>query len=115
MEIDYAPLGKYKLVVYATSYVNPIDDAMSIESQIAKDLPEGGHILFDMLLSNGDTFNRFAEAYFDGHSIQRNSMKVVSIRKPAYIRRLNAHYKGRPVELNNSVLSPRERLHFCKT
>ena len=112
--IEYTTLGKYQAIIYAASYINPINAIKEVGSSISEKLPNGGHILFDLLLSNGDSFNRFAEAYFDGRLIKRDSISIVCLKDFSQLQHLNAHYKGRSKELNNSVLSPRERFLYYK-
>ena len=114
-DIDYEQHGKYSAVVYSVSYINPIEDIQSISTELKEHLPAGGHILFDSLLSNGDNFNRFAEVFFDGEDINATSIHVVD--RVAEIssdelEQLNRHYRGKVEELNNSVLSVKDRSKF---
>lgn len=109
--IDFTKYNKYSAVIYSASYVNPFESIGDITADIKKNLAGEGYILFDLLLSNGDCFNRFAEAYYDGHEIKSDSISIVSFDDK---KMLNAHYKGRTYELNNSVLTPREKYIFAK-
>ena len=115
-DIDYEQHGKYSAVVYSVSYINPIDDIQSISTELKEHLPAGGHILFDSLLSNGDNFNRFAEVFFDGEeTINATSIRVIDrvTEIPSdELEQLNHHYRGKVEELNNSVLSVKERCKF---
>ena len=77
-------------------------------------LSNAGFVLFDLLLSNGDSFNRFAEAYFDGYEIKRDMICVVSLNDTKQLKYINSHYKERTVELNNSVLTPSEKYKYSK-
>ena len=67
--IIYEQHGKYSAIVYPVSYLNPIDEIQLISIELRKHLPAGCYVLFDLLLSNGNNFNRFAEAFFDGNDI----------------------------------------------
>ena len=109
--IEFTKYDKYSAVIYSTSYVNPFESIEDITADIKKDLAGEGYILFDLLLSNGDCFNRFTEAYYDGHEIKSDSISIVSFDDKKI---LNTHYRGRTHELNNSVLTPREIYIFAK-
>ena len=112
--IEHKKMEKYEAVVYATSYRNPFEEIGKIEMDISNQIPNGGFILFDMLLSNGDSFNRFAEAYFDGNKIQKDTITVVDMEKPL-IKSINEFYKGKAVELDNSVLTQSEKMKYCNS
>lgn len=81
---------------------------MDQKGAIEKDLREigaKGKILFDLLLSHGNTPDRFFEAMFDGHELIEDSLKsVASI--PEKIKEISSDfYYSRQNYLENSVLS----------
>lgn len=110
--IKHKKMEKYEAVVYATSYRNPFEEIGKIETDVTNQIPNSGFILFDMLLSNGDSFNRFVEAFFDGSKIQKDTIKVVDIEKPL-INTINNFYNGKAAELDNSVLTRSEKMKYC--
>lgn len=112
--IDYHKCNKYSAIVYSASYVNPFEEILDISLEIKKTLSYGGFVLFDLLLSNGDNFNRFAEAYFDGREIKRDSINIISLDNVKELKQINSYYKGRLAELNNSILTPSERFKYLK-
>ena len=112
--IDYHKCNKYSAIVYSVSYINPFEEILDISLEIKKTLSDGGFVLFDLLLSNGDSFNRFAEAYFDGREIKKDSINIISLDNVMELRQINLHYKGCSSELNNSVLTPSERFKYLK-
>lgn len=112
--IDYKKCNKYSAVIYSSSYINPLDSITDITFEIKRNLIGAGFVLFDFLLSNGDNFNRFAEAYFDGKEIKRDTICVVKLENVNELKQINAHYKGKNKELNNSVLSSSEKYKFSK-
>jgi hypothetical protein len=61
--IDFRKYNKYSAVIYSASYVNPFDSIAEITAEIKKHLTGTGFLLFDLLLSNGDSFNRFVEVF----------------------------------------------------
>lgn len=110
--IIYKKNGKYSAIVYAVSYVNPIDDIQLISNELKEHLPDGGYILFDLLLSNGDNFNRFAEVFFDGNNISGKSISIIELPSEV-IAQLNMYYNGKIKELSQSVLSQTEQYKFA--
>lgn len=69
-------------------------------------------MLFDLLLSNGDNFNRFAEAYYDGSDLSTDSISIADI-SSEQLKGLNIYYRGKTKELSKSVLSTKERFRFA--
>ncbi|MCX5982516.1 MAG: type II toxin-antitoxin system RnlB family antitoxin [Nostocales cyanobacterium LacPavin_0920_SED1_MAG_38_18] len=65
------------VVIFCTTYVNPIAYLPSIETDL-KNRAFNGKIIFDLLLANGYTSNRFVQAKVVNHKIDRVSMKVVN-------------------------------------
>lgn len=64
------------VLVLSTIYESPLDYASKIEEDLsARDFT--GKALFDLLLCNGNVYNRFAEATFKGGKIDRSSMKTI--------------------------------------
>jgi hypothetical protein len=53
------------MAVMSTTYIRPIDCKLEIEKELQSRC-YNGTVIFDLLLSNGDEFNRFAQSYFDG-------------------------------------------------
>ncbi len=113
--IDFIKSNKYSAVIYSVSYISPFNSLNDITAEIRANLRKKGFILFDLLLSNGDCFNRFAEAYFDGEKIILDSITIIDIEDITQLKHINAHYKGREKELNNSVLSPSEKYKYAHT
>ena len=110
--IIYEQCGKYAAIVYPVSYLNPIDELQVISKELRKHLSAGCYVLFDLLLSNGDNFNRFAELYYDGNEPSTNRIIITEVSSDER-KRLNLHYRGKVKELSRSVLSPRERYKFA--
>ncbi len=110
--IIYEQYGKYAAIVYPVSYLNPIDDIQLISVELKKHLSSGCYILFDLLLSNGNNFNRFAEAYYEGSDLNSAAVNITEV-SPDELKRLNLYYRGKTKELSKSVLSAKERYQFA--
>lgn len=70
----------YSYLILSTSYFNPLDDLDQLEEELRASLGDKflGKILFDLLLSNGNSSNRFIEATFNGKELDYSSFKVPS-------------------------------------
>jgi hypothetical protein len=91
----------FSYLVLSTSYVNPLDYVEDIVKKIKEN--SSMRILFDLLLSNGDSDNRFIEATFDGKKLDnfRACQNVDLEIKKASVR----YYQENTKLLDNSVLS----------
>ncbi|MDF2546107.1 MAG: hypothetical protein K0R93_1005 [Anaerosolibacter sp.] len=93
---------EYSVIVMSTSYINPIDEIEDIEEYLRKNFK--GKVLFDMLLKNGISSNRFIEAIFDGEKFDLQSFRALS-KVDDRIREFAANfYRCHEEFLNNSTL-----------
>jgi hypothetical protein len=65
--------SSYKYVIFSTSYISPLEQLNEIEP-ILKSFH--GKVLFDLLLSNGNTTNRFIEGAYNGEKFDIGSFQV---------------------------------------
>ncbi|MGZ0086851.1 type II toxin-antitoxin system RnlB family antitoxin [Caldibacillus thermoamylovorans] len=92
----------YPFVVFSTSYVNPLEDIESIQEELKNRFK--GKVLFDLLLSNGNSSNRYLEAEFNGFQFVPSSFKVLE-KVDAFIKETTSmFYQNHPDYLANSVL-----------
>ena len=105
--IIYHEILNYSAIIYASSYMNPLDDYEEICTDISHHFSNGCYLLFDLLLANGENYNRFVEAYFDGKRIDQSSLHITAIHDDYGLKEINNYYKGKAKELNNSILTPR--------
>lgn len=68
---------KYKLIIFSTDYISPIDYLSEIEDYL-KTKNYLGEIIFDLLLVNGNSENRFIEAFFNGEKFNRKSFMIAN-------------------------------------
>lgn len=92
----------YPFVVFSTSYVNPLEDIECIQEELKNRFK--GKVLFDLLLSNGNSSNRYLEAEFNGFQFVPSSFKVLE-KVDAFIKEITGmFYQNHPDYLSNSVL-----------
>lgn len=71
---------EYDYIIYPSSYINPLSEIKHFEKKLKeKGINHQCTLLFDLLPCNGDNFNRFAKAYYDGEKIVRSSIEVVKV------------------------------------
>ena len=104
----------YKVIIYSNSYINPIQYWKEISEEIQKSVNKEVIILFDMLLSNGENFNRFAKAVFDGKEIQFNTIEIINITDEKLLKKINSFYNKKIRILNNSVLTSSQKYKFAR-
>lgn len=93
---------EYPYIVFSTSYINPLEEIEEIEKELECEFQ--GKVLFDLLLSNGLTSNRFLEAEFDGVKFRYTTIKSVS-NLDNLIKKESIHFYLENIDLlQNSVL-----------
>lgn len=91
-------------MIFSTSEYNPTDFLSNIE----KDLIERkyiGNVIFDLLLSNGNNYNRYIEANFDGTCFNSNSYELIESPKLELKKKSLNFYRENINFLENSILS----------
>lgn len=64
-------------VVVATSYVSPLSQVYAIANEL-KSIDYKGEVIFDLVLSNGFSSNRFLKTVFDGDQLNIAKIEVLS-------------------------------------
>lgn len=93
----------YKYVVLATSYENPIDVLDEIEYELSLK-QYSGKVLFDLLLCNGMSDNKYIEMEFDGEHFLLSSSKILNQISNIIENFIYRYLKDRPLLIKNSVL-----------
>lgn len=94
-----------KVLVFSTSYINPLEYRLEIESWLSKKKKQ--EVIFDLLLTNGNTVNRYVKAEFKENGLTNfkkcltlnNDIKAIS----------NKFYMTNKHLLNNSILSKSQK------
>lgn len=103
----------YDYIVYPTTYINPLAKLNLLNEQLRTVVGRPCELLFDLLLCNGDNFNRFAKVAFDGEKIERASMEVVEDLSTEVVSMIELYYKEDVTSLKKGVLVPGEYLLHC--
>jgi len=96
----------YDYKVYAINFESPLEQLSSIEKDLAKKGYKGV-VLFDLLLSNGNEYNRFVEAYFNGEHFDIKSFRLPILNANVEKDSLR-FFKDNKEYLDKGVLSPVE-------
>lgn len=99
---------EYKYLVFATSYENPIDYLDDIENELETEM-YSGKILFDLLLCNGMSSNRYIEMEFDGEFFDLFTSKELKDPSKAIKEYIYGYLKDQPLLVQNSVLPNAQR------
>ena len=86
VSIDYE---EYGVIIYSEARRHPLSNIGEIEQDLEKLNLKENKILFDMILCRGNTTDRFIECKFDGSSLIKSSMTVLSLSKKHDIRKLS--------------------------
>ena len=93
-------------LVFSTSYISPLKFLAEIEEELGSKVHEKIEVVFDFLLSSGNTNERFAKAVFDGKSFDKSSFQFIKLEKKNIIRGLSADfYKMGAGYVDNSMLT----------
>lgn len=102
----------YPFVVLSTSYQNPLDEIKAIEEELKDNYK--GKIVFDLLLSNGLSSNRFLEAEFDGDQFIISTFKPVEIIDILIKQTLTDFYRSNIQYVESSVLPKSQKFLLKK-
>lgn len=101
---------KYSCIVIPTSCFNPLDRLNLLVFQLKDEQIEFGTILFDFIISSGNSEERYASVLFDGDFIN-DSFEYVLINKNDPIRKESSDFLRTEIEytdvsmLSNSQIS----------
>ena len=98
-------------VVFANTYVNPISFLPSIEEQLAS-MSFSGEVVFDLLLSNGEAFNRIVASNAVEGKVDRKAFKIVDLGglDEVVVEKIKAFYKSNEALVgSNCILSDEEK------
>lgn len=98
-------------IIYPTSYINPLSNMVALEKYLFSNVGMPCELIVDLLLCNGDEFNRFVYFSFDGKCIKKDSIRIINIADEAE-RAINSFYKSHKDILKRGVLLPEEYMRY---
>lgn len=100
--------GNLSAVIFSINFDSPMNHLGSVEVELHQN-GVTGEVFFDLLLSNGNTSDRYYRAFFDGKKIVKDSIKKV-VTPPRDIQEESlSFYRQKPHFLKNSVLNKAQR------
>ncbi len=93
--------GNY-MFIQSVSYNNPINNLNQVAKELRKYKYEG-NVIFDLLLSTGNTSNRFLVSRFLNRNFETKSFKKTQI-SPKIKNEITIYYKDNIEFLKNSIL-----------
>ena len=106
---------EYDIIVFSQSYESPFSCLDEITKEIREYNISNAKILFDTLLSSGNTNERFAEAVYSNENFIAGSFQFVNISKKDYLRKYCAEYfcENKDI-LEYSILTPIQKKMLSK-
>lgn len=100
-------------IVIPDSYINPLANISCLERELADSLSVPCKILVDLLLCNGENYNRFVSLNFDGMKIQKESVQIIELNFHEQ-KSVNEFYVENRKVIKNGVLAPFEYMKYVK-
>lgn len=100
-------------VVYSLGFDSPMNHLQSIEIDLHKK-GEQGDIIFDLLLANGNTTDRYYKAFFDGNKLIESSIKKMVTPSTTIQEQSLSFYHQKQKYLKNSMLNKAQRFLIRK-
>ena len=111
--IDKITTGDLLAVIYSLGFDSPMNHLTSIEDELHYNGIKG-NVFFDLLLSNGNTTDRFYSAFFDGNKLVDSSIHKVVFPPQIIKEKSLSFYHGKQKYLKNSVLNKAQRFLIKK-
>lgn len=97
---------EFVLVILPTSYYEPLSNISDLVEFLKDSYKSPMRLMFDFIISSGNTNERFAEAFFNGEGIVAESFRSVLVPKDAMVRKTVSDFlKTRNYYLTSSVLN----------
>ncbi|BHH83760.1 type II toxin-antitoxin system RnlB family antitoxin [Desulforhopalus sp. 52FAK] len=95
-------------VIFSTNVDSPMNYLGSVEEELHKNGVKG-NVLFDLLLSTGNTSERYYSAFFDGDKLVENSIKKFKNPSKDILKESLLFYHQKSHFLKNSVLNKAQK------
>ena len=112
-ELASTNLSTYPFISLSVDY-SRLDEYLNAIAEKLRESQYKGKIIFDLLISNGLSSDRFYEAYFDGYKFDLKSFVKKTDVPPSIIDISNNFYNNNLQFLENSVLTKPQKYMFKK-
>lgn len=95
-----------KCIIFSTTYVSPLDFINDIENELRRIVNYSVEVVFDFLLSSGNSQERFGRINYTGSEFDMRSFQFINVSKKNDLRKVSAnYYKDKDQNLENSILT----------
>lgn len=96
-EIIKCHCENYACIVIPTSVTNPLDRINALVDQLKDEQINSGRILFDFIISSGNSKERYASVQYDNDFVY-NSFEYVDVKSDDPIRKISADFLRKEIE-----------------
>ena len=82
-----------KCIIFSTTYVSPLDFIKDIENDLRSIINYSIDVIFDFLLSSGNSQERFGRINYTGSGFDMRSFQFISVPKKNNLRKVSANFK----------------------
>lgn len=98
-------------IIFPISYFNPLSKVTMLEIELVNNVGRPCKALVDLLLCNGENYNRFVSLRFDGLKIDKRSIEIIELSERERYN-VNEFYRTNREIIGNGVLIPREYMKY---
>lgn len=103
----------FDFIIYPTSYINPLLKKSKLNESLKIKINKKSNLLFDLLLCNGDCYNRFCKVEFDGYKIIKSTLDVIELDCKKDIEYVEEFYREDKKLLTKGVITTKEYMLHC--
>ncbi|WP_017825439.1 type II toxin-antitoxin system RnlB family antitoxin [Clostridium botulinum] len=99
-----------KCIIFSTTYVSPLDFIKDIENELRNVINYSVEVVFDLLLSSGNSQERFGRINYTGNEFDMKSFQFINVPKKNDLRKVAvSYYKDKDENLDNSILTSMQK------
>ena len=93
-------------IIFSTTYISPLDFIKDIEKDMKDIVNYNVEVVFDFLLSSGNSKERFGKINYNSNGFDMRSFEFINVPKKNKLREISAnYYKDKNENLDNSILT----------
>lgn len=96
----------YDIIIFSKSYDSPFDYLDDLEQEIRSHSKSSKMILFDSLLTTGNTSDRFIEAHFNDDGFDYDSFKITDLDRSSPLRKYCSDFFSKNREILECSILP---------